>query len=197
MDEVCFNVTVPLDCSCDVTSNRFCTQTCFLFNAETPSVNTADSLQVWSILELQRTKSTLVFIHFVKYSFVKLAMSLPFSCLCQICSLFVSVGVRGKPRMYLSLAGFLYRPLWTFQLWTPGASVPTVASRTLAAEVGTLWAGNEDRKFCLNADFHGTFRELLHAANLRHGTRGFTSLPKEGVLRIFPPLKNPRLEFYS
>jgi hypothetical protein len=29
------------------------------------------------------------------------------------------------------------------------------------------------------------FRDLLHAANLRHGTHGFTSLPKEGVLRIF------------
>ena len=35
--------------------------------------------------------------------------------------------------------------------------------------------------------FHGTFRDLLHAANLRHGTDGFTSLPKEGVLRIFTP----------
>ena len=28
---------------------------------------------------------------------------------------------------------------------------------------------------------------LLHAANLRHGTDGFTSLPKEGVLKIFLP----------
>jgi len=35
------------------------------------------------------------------------------------------------------------------------------------------------------------FRELLHAANLRHGTDGFTSPPKEGVLRIFFVLKNP------
>ena len=34
-------------------------------------------------------------------------------------------------------------------------------------------------------DFHGAFRALLHAANLRHGTDGFTSPPKEGVLRIF------------
>jgi hypothetical protein len=32
---------------------------------------------------------------------------------------------------------------------------------------------------------------LLHAANLRHGTDGFTSPPKEGVLRIFITLKNP------
>jgi hypothetical protein len=26
---------------------------------------------------------------------------------------------------------------------------------------------------------------ILHAANLRHGTHSFTSLPKEGVLWIF------------
>ena len=39
-------------------------------------------------------------------------------------------------------------------------------------------------------DFHVTFRDLLHAVNLRHGTDGFTSLPKEGVLRIFCPEKS-------
>ena len=40
-------------------------------------------------------------------------------------------------------------------------------------------------KFCLKMpDFHITFRDLLHAVNLRHGTNGFTSLPKEGVLRL-------------
>ena len=31
------------------------------------------------------------------------------------------------------------------------------------------------------------FRDLLHVVNLRHGTDGFTSPPKEGVLRIFSP----------
>ena len=31
------------------------------------------------------------------------------------------------------------------------------------------------------------FGDLLHAANRRHGTDGFTSPPKEGVLRIFSP----------
>ena len=46
------------------------------------------------------------------------------------------------------------------------------------------------RKFCLNADFHITFRDLLHAVKLRHGTDGFNSPPKEGVLGIFRP-KNP------
>jgi hypothetical protein len=34
-------------------------------------------------------------------------------------------------------------------------------------------------------DFHVKCRDLLHAANLRHGTEGFTSPPKEGMLRIF------------
>ena len=37
------------------------------------------------------------------------------------------------------------------------------------------------------------FRDLLHAANLRHETDGFTSPPKEGVLRIFFALKIRRL----
>jgi hypothetical protein len=40
-------------------------------------------------------------------------------------------------------------------------------------------------------DFHVAFRDLLHAVNLRHGIHSFTSLPKEGVLRIFFALKNP------
>ena len=35
------------------------------------------------------------------------------------------------------------------------------------------------------------FRDLLHVANLRHGIDGFTSAPKEGVLRIFFRPKNP------
>ena len=37
------------------------------------------------------------------------------------------------------------------------------------------------------------FRVLLHAANLRHRTDGFTSPPKKGVLRIFSSLKIRRL----
>jgi hypothetical protein len=59
--------------------------------------------------------------------------------------LFVSMGIRGKPRMYLSLAGFLYRPHWTFQLWPPDAPAPTDVFRTPMAEVGTYGRGNKDR----------------------------------------------------
>jgi hypothetical protein len=52
-----------------------------------------------------------------------------------------------------------------------------------------LWARNV-REFYLNADFIVTFRNLLHAVKLRHGTDGFTSPPKEGVLRIFSLYKS-------
>jgi hypothetical protein len=46
-------------------------------------------------------------------------------------------------------------------------------------------------KFSLKmTDFHVTFRDLLNAVTLRHGTNSFTSLPKEGVLRIFSPEKS-------
>jgi hypothetical protein len=42
-------------------------------------------------------------------------------------------------------------------------------------------------------EFHVAFRDLLHAVNLRHGTHSFTSLPKDGVMRIFLALKIRRL----
>jgi hypothetical protein len=67
-----------------------------------------------------------------------------------------------------------------------GLDVPTFATRHLhpAAEGGT--GGKKFREFFQNADFHVTFRDLLHAVKLRQ-TDGFTSPPKEGVLRIFSP----------
>ena len=51
-------------------------------------------------------------------------------------------------------------------------------------------AGNLDRKLRLPRTH---FRILLHAANMRHGTNDFTSLPKEGLQRIFSPSKIRRL----
>ena len=70
-----------------------------------------------------------------------------------------------------------------------GLDIPTFATRRLHA-----WATRGGRwnclKFCLNADFHVTFRDLLHAVKLRHGTDGFTSPPKR-ILRIFFALKIP------
>ena len=54
--------------------------------------------------------------------------------------------------------------------------------------MGEKWPMN----FCLKMpDFHVTFMDVLHPVNLRHGTDGFTSPPKEGVLRIvFRPEKS-------
>jgi hypothetical protein len=106
--------------------------------------------------------------------------------------LFVSMGVRGKPRMYYSLLAYCTARFGLSNFGHQMPPAPTDAFRTLAAEVGTYGRGIVPG-FCLNVDFHGTFRVLSHAANLRHGTHGFTSLPKEGVLRILPLLKIRRL----
>jgi hypothetical protein len=47
------------------------------------------------------------------------------------------------------------------------------------------------REFCLIADFPVTFRDLLHAVNLRHGAAGFY-YPSEGRRAgDFFALKNP------
>ena len=51
-----------------------------------------------------------------------------------------------------------------------------------------MWA-RINRYFCLKLRLPRQFRDLLHAANLLRGTHGFTSLPKEGLLRIFSPCK--------
>ena len=56
-----------------------------------------------------------------------------------------------------------------------------------------MWARNGRWILPEMPDFRVAFRNLLHAVNLRHGTDGFTSPPKEGVLRIFSPWKIRRL----
>jgi hypothetical protein len=61
--------------------------------------------------------------------------------------------------------------------------------RPLAAEGGTLRGREMFRQ--ISSRLPRNSRDLLHAANLRHGTDGFTSPPKEGVLRTFFALKNP------
>ena len=63
------------------------------------------------------------------------------------------------------------------------------ACRHARANSGGRWNCEREMsgKFCLNAYFHVTFRNLLHTVKLRHKTDGFTSPLKEGVLRIFFP----------
>jgi hypothetical protein len=61
--------------------------------------------------------------------------------------------------------------------------------RPLAAEGGTLCGREMFRQVSSRIQITCNSRDLVHAANLRHGTDGFTSPPKEGVLRIFSSLK--------
>ena len=83
-----------------------------------------------------------------------------------------------------------WRCLWTFLF----SNVPTFATsrlrEILAAKGGTTWTRNGRWILPENARLPLTFRDLLHSVNLRHGTDGFTSPSKEGVLRIFSPWSN-------
>ena len=65
--------------------------------------------------------------------------------------------------------------------------------RPLAAEGGTLRGREMFRQILSKIRLPRNSRDLLHAANQRHVTDGFTSPPKEDVLRIFSPLKIRRL----
>jgi len=65
--------------------------------------------------------------------------------------------------------------------------------RPVAAEGGTLRGREMFRQISSRIRLPRNSRDLLHAANLRHGTDGFTSPPKEDVLRINSPLKIGRL----
>jgi hypothetical protein len=79
---------------------------------------------------------------------------------------------------------------------TLALDVPTFTASRLSSPQPASDPGSESRKyvgekwpinFAETPDFHVTPRDLLHAVNQRHGTHGFTTLPKEGALRIFSP----------
>jgi len=89
-----------------------------------------------------------------------------------------------------------------YHCFPPPLDVPTFSARCLhvqrrerplVAEGGTLCGREVFRQIWPRIGLPRNSRDLLHAANLRHGTDGFTSPPKEGVLRIFSPLKIRRL----
>jgi hypothetical protein len=72
----------------------------------------------------------------------------------------------------------------------PPLDVPTFSARclhvqrretSLAAEGGTLRGREMFRQISSRIRLPRNSRDLLHAANLRHGTDGFTSPPKECV----------------
>jgi hypothetical protein len=89
-----------------------------------------------------------------------------------------------------------------YHCFPPPLDVPTFSARCLhvhrrerplAAEGGTLRGGEMFRQTSSRIQLPRNSRDLLHAANLRHGKNGFTFPPKECVLRIFSPLKIRRL----
>jgi hypothetical protein len=84
---------------------------------------------------------------------------------------------------HCSLQGLLCDMGWTFQHSPPGVSTCVTTREHPAAEDGTVG------EMCpgILPKCHVTFRDPLHAVTLRHGTDGFTSPPKEGMLRIFSP----------
>jgi len=69
----------------------------------------------------------------------------------------------------------------------PPLDVPTFATTCLCVRSDARDPSSERCPAVILPKFRlpRKFRDLLHAANLRHGTDGFTSLPKEGVMRIF------------
>jgi len=84
----------------------------------------------------------------------------------------------------------------------PPLDVPTFSARCLhvqrrerppTAEGGTLRGREMFRQIWPRMRLPRNSRNLLHAANLRHGTDGFTSSPKKCVLKIVSPLKIRRL----
>jgi len=83
----------------------------------------------------------------------------------------------------------------------PPLDVPTYSARCLhvqrrerplATEGKTLRGREMFQQISSRIRLPLNSRDLLHAANMRHGTNGLTSPPKEGVLRIFFALKNPK-----
>ena len=82
-----------------------------------------------------------------------------------------------------------------YHCFPPSLDVPTFAARCMYVRneardpSSERWNCGRERCPVIFPKFRLPlkFRDLLHAANLRHGTVGFTSPPKEGVLRIFSP----------
>jgi hypothetical protein len=78
--------------------------------------------------------------------------------------------------------------LSTRALWQPPLAPGGPVIRGMSEAIGRMDEGNEYLVYTSPWDFR---RSLRCRKILRHGTSGFTSHPKEGVLRIFIALKNP------
>ena len=82
-----------------------------------------------------------------------------------------------QPKAYCTNPGLL-----SFLLALPG-----VSTRDPSSEMGNYLGKKWPVISTESCNFHAYTWVLLYAANMQHGTNGLTSLPKEGVLRIFSP----------
>jgi hypothetical protein len=103
-------------------------------------------------------------------------------------SSFLVLGPIGwRHRMYCSHVWLIVLArLWKYPLAPPGAPTPTTTREIPSRERGNYgpeMAGNFVDKWRVPRHL----KVSLHAANLRHGNDGFTSPPKESMLRIFSP----------
>jgi hypothetical protein len=100
-------------------------------------------------------------------------------------------------RAVASLTGFMivYSMMWGYQLHDrPILDTLIQPSETSSSNYQRLlWWSRETRvrngRWILPTSTYRARRFLLNAVNLRHGTNGFTSPLKEGMLRILSPLK--------
>ena len=88
-------------------------------------------------------------------------------------------------------AAITFPRLQTFQPSPPGTSTSARRERSQQRKV-ELWARILSGKFSRNDHFHAILGSFT-CRKVRHRTDGFTSPPKEGVLRIFFALKIRRL----
>jgi len=103
-------------------------------------------------------------------------------------------GLKGLNGVELEVCLYNYAPRPLRLIVRSWLDVPTFATRCLhachhaRAPSGGKWnCGREMSGTFAEIMTSTPFRDLLHAVKQRHGTDGFTSPPKEGVLRIFSP----------
>jgi hypothetical protein len=86
-------------------------------------------------------------------------------------------------RLFLKM--FRYGP-FVYRLQFRTSSPEVFHNKRTRTELGEKWSVI----LACDSDFHLNRRGVLHASNLRHGTDGFSSPPKEGMPWIFSPEKS-------
>jgi hypothetical protein len=107
--------------------------------------------------------------------------------------LFVSMGVRGKPRMYCSLLAYCTARFGRSNFWPPNALAPTDAFRTLTVEVGTYGRGIRTGNFASmpTSTVHLGIFYMPQICDM--GPTALLRFPRKACWGFFSPLKIRRL----